>query len=114
MNRSAALSRHPSPRDPSAHAFAEAAFDQRHADGLGGSAVDADRRRGRGAGVNPSGRYEPEARIGFDDGWGSADELPPLKTTVTTERARTIITRNESPDLSFDRSINPYRGCEHG
>jgi len=78
------------------------------------TAVAPDRRRGRGAGLNPSGRFEPEARVGFDDGWGSADELPAVKTTVTEERARKIITRNESPDISFDRSINPYRGCEHG
>jgi DNA repair photolyase len=85
-----------------------------HADGLGTSAVAGDRRRGRGAGVNPSGRFEPIAATAFDDGWGSADDLPPLKTTVQVEKARTIITRNESPDISFDRSINPYRGCEHG
>jgi DNA repair photolyase len=85
-----------------------------HADGLGTAAIGADRRRGRGAGVNPSGRYERESRIGCDDGWGSSDDLPPLRTTVTTERARSIVTRNDSPDISFDRSINPYRGCEHG
>lgn len=73
-----------------------------------------DRRRGRAAGLNKSGRYEPVSRESFDDGWASLDDLPPLKTEVQDERARTIITRNESPDLSFDRSINPYRGCEHG
>ncbi|WP_237155084.1 PA0069 family radical SAM protein [Oryzibacter oryziterrae] len=77
-------------------------------------AVAADRRRGRGAGINPSGRFEPLSRSVFDDGWDSADELPPFKTTIQVEKARTIITRNDSPDLSFDRSINPYRGCEHG
>jgi len=71
-------------------------------------------RRGRGAATNASGRFEPLSREDFDDGWG-ADEAPaPLKTEVTWERPRTIITRNESPDLPFDRSINPYRGCEHG
>lgn len=73
-----------------------------------------DRRRGRAAGLNKSGRYEPVSRESFDDGWDIPDDLPPLKTEVQEERARTIITRNESPDLSFDRSINPYRGCEHG
>ena len=73
-----------------------------------------DRRRGRGAASNVSGRFEPLARESFDDGWDSLEDLPPLKTEVQEERARTIITRNESPDLSFDRSINPYRGCEHG
>src|SRR5690606_11599904 len=52
--------------------------------------------------------------IPFDDGWKSLDDLPPFKTVEREERARKIITRNESPDLGFDRSINPYRGCEHG
>ncbi|HEV2366053.1 MAG TPA: PA0069 family radical SAM protein [Caulobacteraceae bacterium] len=71
--------------------------------------------RGRGAGSNRSGRYEALSREGFDDGWTADDETPPsLRTTATAERARTIITRNQSPDISFDRSINPYRGCEHG
>ncbi len=73
-----------------------------------------DRRRGRGAALNKSGRFEPVAYESFDDGWDSLEDLPPLKTRVQEERARTIITRNESPDISFDRSINPYRGCEHG
>ncbi len=79
-----------------------------------GVAVEFERRRGRGAQTNASGRYEPLARIAFDDGWRSLDELPPFKTTVQTDATRKIITRNESPDIGFDRSINPYRGCEHG
>jgi DNA repair photolyase len=79
-----------------------------------GVRIGEDRRRGRGAGVNPSGRYEPTSRHVFDDGWESIEELPPFKTEVQVEKPRTIITRNESPDISFDRSINPYRGCEHG
>jgi DNA repair photolyase len=79
-----------------------------------GVRVDSERRRGRGAGVNPSGRFEPVTRHVFDDGWESLEELPPFKTEVQVEKPRTIITRNESPDISFDRSINPYRGCEHG
>ena len=79
-----------------------------------GLRVVPDRRRGRGAGVNPSGRYEKHQRDVFDDGWSSFEELPPFKTDVQIEKPRTIITRNESPDISFDRSINPYRGCEHG
>jgi DNA repair photolyase len=78
------------------------------------AAVEAARRRGRGAQSNASGRYEPLARIAFDDGWQSFEELPPFKTTVTLDSTRKIITRNDSPDISFDRSINPYRGCEHG
>ncbi|MBP0615542.1 PA0069 family radical SAM protein [Jiella mangrovi] len=76
--------------------------------------VPAERRRGRGAGVNPSGRYEPFARSSFDDGWETLDSLPAFKTEVQVEKPKTIITRNTSPDISFDRSINPYRGCEHG
>jgi DNA repair photolyase len=77
-------------------------------------AVDADRRRGRGAQSNASGRYEPTARVRFDDGWQNLEDLPEFKTTVSIDATRRIITRNESPDISFDRSINPYRGCEHG
>ena len=77
-------------------------------------AVEGAHRRGRGAQSNASGRYEPLARIAFDDGWQSFEELPPFKTTVTVDSTRKIITRNDSPDISFDRSINPYRGCEHG
>jgi DNA repair photolyase len=65
--------------------------------------------------TNRSGRYEAEQRTGFDDGWGTADEpAPPLTTTVTAEKTRQILTRNDSPDIPFDRSINPYKGCEHG
>ena len=79
-----------------------------------GSAVDRERRRGRGTSSNASGRYEPLARVAFDDGWQGLEQLPPFKTTVTVDATRKIITRNDSPDLSFDRSINPYRGCEHG
>ncbi|WP_353645999.1 PA0069 family radical SAM protein [Mesorhizobium sp. WSM2239] len=79
-----------------------------------GVRVRPDRNRGRAAGINPSGRFEPVTRHVFDDGWNSIDELPPFKTEVQVEKPRTIITRNQSPDISFDRSINPYRGCEHG
>jgi len=82
--------------------------------GLGGTLVERERRRGRGAISNASGRFEPIARIAFDDGWQSLEELPPFKTQVTLDATRKIITKNDSPDISFDRSINPYRGCEHG
>ena len=68
---------------------------------------------GRGARTNASGRYERFAREAFDDGWGG-DEIQPLETIVTPEIAKTIISTNQSPDISFDQSINPYRGCEHG
>jgi DNA repair photolyase len=79
-----------------------------------GAAVDRDRRRGRGTASNASGRYEPLARVAFDDGWQALEQLPPFKTAVTIDATRKIITHNDSPDISFDRSINPYRGCEHG
>ncbi|KRB32727.1 PA0069 family radical SAM protein [Mesorhizobium sp. Root172] len=79
-----------------------------------GMRIRPDRNRGRSAGINPSGRFEPVSRHVFDDGWDSLEQLPPFKTEVQVEKPRTIITRNESPDISFDRSINPYRGCEHG
>jgi DNA repair photolyase len=75
-------------------------------------------RKGRGAVSNRPGRYEPGERPAEDDGWGSAQadaaETPPLRTTVQPDKSRTVIAWNESPDLGFDRSINPYRGCEHG
>jgi DNA repair photolyase len=101
MTRSSALQRPPAPL-PSAPA------------GETGTAVPRERRRGRGTISNASGRYEPLARVTFDDGWQNFDELPPFKTSVTIDATRKIITRNDSPDISFDRSINPYRGCEHG
>ena len=69
---------------------------------------------GRGALSNASSRYDDEKRIRTDDGWDVEDELPPLRTTLTKDATRTILARNTSPDVPFDRSINPYRGCEHG
>lgn len=78
------------------------------------SGVDRERRRGRGAASNRSSRYDDAAFESFDDGWESLAELEPFKTEVRIDATRTIITRNDSPDISFDRSINPYRGCEHG
>ena len=76
--------------------------------------VATDRRRGRGARSNDTGRFEKELREAVDDGWEGLGDLDAFKTEVYEEPARTIITRNDSPDISFDRSINPYRGCEHG
>jgi DNA repair photolyase len=71
--------------------------------------------RGRGAKSSHTGRFEAATREDFDDGWDTADAAPvKLHTTLTAEAARTIISRNDSPDIGFDRSINPYRGCEHG
>jgi DNA repair photolyase len=71
--------------------------------------------RGRGARTNASGRYEADSREAFDDGW-TPDDIEPvqLTTTVTPEKAKVIISRNDSPDVGFSASINPYRGCEHG
>jgi DNA repair photolyase len=76
--------------------------------------IAAERRHGRGAQTNRSGRYEPIAYEPSDDGWDSLAELEALTTEVQEVPARRIIARNESPDIGFDRSINPYRGCEHG
>ncbi len=82
--------------------------------------------RGRGAVSNASGRFERTRRVGFDDGWGAtapadvadgdldADPAPRTDTIITHEQTRTIIATNDSPDVPFDRSINPYKGCEHG
>jgi len=71
--------------------------------------------RSRGALSNASGRFEAQARVAIDDGWGSAEGEPQTRVTrVGYDTSRSIITRNISPDLGFDRSINPYRGCEHG
>jgi len=74
-------------------------------------------RKGRGAVSNPSGRFEPHMRVAVDDGWtldGDEDAPPKLRTEVTVEHVKTALTRNSSPDIPFDRSLNPYRGCEHG
>lgn len=71
--------------------------------------------KGRGAISNPQGRFETHWREHFDDGWDIQEEpLPPLATTTMPEPARSIISRNQSPDIPFAQSINPYRGCEHG
>lgn len=75
-------------------------------------------RKGRGAVTNASGRYEAHARVAIDDGWLNQvpddEDVPPLRTHVAIDASRTVIARNQSPDIPFDRSINPYRGCEHG
>jgi DNA repair photolyase len=76
--------------------------------------IAAGRRHGRGAQTNRSGRYEPIAYEPSDDGWESLAELEALTTEVQEVPARRILARNDSPDIGFDRSINPYRGCEHG
>ncbi len=71
--------------------------------------------KGRGATLQIEGRFESVARERFDDGWKVADEeLPPLRTTVTMERAKSVLQRQDSPDLAFEYSLNAYRGCEHG
>lgn len=70
--------------------------------------------RARGADSRPANRYEPYARVRESDGWDIAEDQALLRTVVTTENARSVISRNRSPDIVFDRSVNPYRGCEHG
>ena len=82
--------------------------------GFESARVDPARRRGRGATANESGRFEPFQRVPLDDGWEGLGDLPALNTHVTVEKPKSIIARNRSPDISFDRSVNPYRGCEHG
>ena len=79
-----------------------------------GPSIRQARRRGRGAQSNVTGRFEPLTRMAFADDWQSLEDLPPFATSVTIDSTRKIITRNDSPDIGFDRSINPYRGCEHG
>src|SRR5579862_2211260 len=74
--------------------------------------------KGRGATFNPANRFRADTREACDDGWTTPidedDAPPPIKTTVTVQPARTIIAHNESPDIPFSQSINPYQGCEHG
>ncbi|TKD17426.1 PA0069 family radical SAM protein [Rhodobacter capsulatus] len=72
------------------------------------------RLRARGAAANPVGRFEPYARIVEPDGWDLVEDDRLLRTEVSVERPKSVITRNQSPDVPFDRSVNPYRGCEHG
>ncbi len=76
--------------------------------------IDPQRRRGRGAALNPTGRFERHCSEPTDDGWDIIEDLPPVRTEVATDASRTVLTRNQSPDVPFDRSVNPYRGCEHG
>lgn len=76
---------------------------------------DPDKRlKARGTDTRPDGRFEPHQRLRESDGWDIPEDSHLLRTQVTVERPRSIITRNTSPDISFDRSLNPYRGCEHG
>ncbi|MET0428254.1 MAG: PA0069 family radical SAM protein [Microvirga sp.] len=85
---------------------------------IAGSRARAETRRGRGATANPDGRFERAHREVFDDGWGVGPDRSTTRstsrTTVDPETVRRLITYNTSPDIGFDRSINPYRGCEHG
>ena len=81
----------------------------------GTAAVHPDARHGRASISNPSGRFERQHVEALDDGWDNLDRPPPpIRTTVLKDTSRSIIARNQSPDIPFDRSINPYRGCEHG
>ena len=71
-------------------------------------------RKGRGAVISPDGRFDAWRRETLDDGWWNDDEIPAPRTELIVDSAKTVITYNDSPDLPYDRSINPYRGCEHG
>jgi DNA repair photolyase len=80
-----------------------------------GDAAERFQHRGRGAVSNQTGRFEKRTHDPFDDGWGTIeDDAMPLETVLMDDTAKTIITFNSSPDLGFDRTVNPYRGCEHG
>jgi DNA repair photolyase len=70
--------------------------------------------KGRGTAQNPASRFDRASREAFDDGWTLSEDGPAPQTTLIRDATRTIIARNDSPDIGFDRSINPYRGCEHG
>ncbi|WP_136645770.1 PA0069 family radical SAM protein [Tabrizicola sp. YIM 78059] len=81
---------------------------------MSNSILPGHRLRGRGADSNLAGRFEATRRVAFDDGWDIAEEERTVRTELREERSRSAITWHKSPDLPFDRSINPYRGCEHG
>src|SRR6266851_9642253 len=117
MSRQTAARRRPPDPDPSHFGPAGRTWEvgaEPHLDLAVNTDVGSARRRGRGAQTNASGRFEPRVLVAFDDGWQSIEDLPPFKTEVAIDTARKVITRNTSPDIPFDRSINPYRGCEHG
>ncbi len=80
--------------------------------------VAAPTHKGRGAAINPPNRFETQHAAPFDDGWDTLHSefggLPPPATTLTRDAARSVISWNQSPDIGFDRAVNPYRGCEHG
>ncbi|MBV9654022.1 MAG: PA0069 family radical SAM protein [Acetobacteraceae bacterium] len=75
-------------------------------------------RQGRGATINPASRFDGQAASAFDDGWATlaaeVGDLPAVPTTLIRDASRSVISWNESPDIGFDRAVNPYRGCEHG
>ncbi|MEL6577807.1 MAG: PA0069 family radical SAM protein, partial [Pseudomonadota bacterium] len=91
--------------------FAAPAPDDEPADG---ARLSSERRRGRGVALNMNSRYDRTTTEPVSDGWDRDEALPPLRTEVSIDRSRTVLTRNTSPDVPFDRSVNPYRGCEHG
>ena len=78
------------------------------------SLLPGQRVRGRAALDNAAGRFEPQRRVAVDDGWNALADEKLVRTEIRVEQPRTAISYNRSPDLPFDRSINPYRGCEHG
>jgi DNA repair photolyase len=110
---------HPDPGDPPRDAEALAAFATAgEAEPAPQARVPSLARHGRGATLNPASRYDSQVISAFDDGWETLGaeftELPPLATTLTRDSTRSAIAWNSSPDIGFDRAVNPYRGCEHG
>lgn len=82
--------------------------------GTESTSPDTRRRRARGASTNETGRFEKHARIAFDDGWDIEEDQPLIRTEIRMDASRSVLVKNTSPDVPFDRSVNPYRGCEHG
>lgn len=113
MARAAHLSFHPPRRPKPGEEAADNPSARDHPSPVTATGAAA-RGKGRGARSNASGRYEKDLREDIHDGWDIDEDLPPLRTDVTIEHPRKIITSNTSPYVGFDRSINPYRGCEHG
>ena len=114
QNEVAALERCERSEPPGETSFAG----RRGRSGLAIPPVPSMARKGRGATINPPNRYDSQSAVPFDDGWQTqtADfaDLPPLPTTLIRDTSRTVISWNKSPDIGFDRAVNPYRGCEHG
>src|SRR5579871_4299607 len=119
QDRPGEFAREIDPQEVAAMAQTEEAEGQRRGKrSLGIPPVPADPRllrKGRGATINPPNRYDSQETVVFDDGWqtiaAELADLPPLPTTLIRDSSRSVISWNQSPDIGFDRAVNPYRGC---